>query len=176
MSPGVSPGAAQPRRSFLGVLVAAVSAVVAAFMAIPAVRFLFYPVLHAASGADWFALGKVDSFTGPLPIRAEVEIRKRDGWRVSTGRQTVWITRGADGELRVLSATCTHLGCIVPWKPEIQQFACPCHRAFYAKDGERVSGPQRRGLDPLPSKIEGGKLYVRYQYFRQLVAYREVIG
>jgi Rieske Fe-S protein len=64
----------------------------------------------------------------------------------------------------------------VPWKAEIQQFSCPCHRAFYSKDGERISGPQRRGLDPLPMKIEGGKLYVRYQFFRQLVAGREVIG
>lgn len=176
MSPVASSGAVQPRRSFLGALVAAVSAVVAAFMAIPAVRFLLYPALHGASGADWFALGKADSFAGPLPIRAEVEIRKRDGWRVSTNRQTVWITRAADGQLRVLSAICTHLGCVVPWKAEIQQFACPCHRAFYAKDGERISGPQRRGLDPLPTKIEDGKLYVRYQYFRQLVADREVIG
>lgn len=176
MSPGISPGTAHPRRSFLGVLVAAVSGVVGAFMAIPAIRFVLYPVLHGASGADWFALGKVDSFSGPVPMRAEVEIRKRDGWRVSTSRQTVWITRAADGQLRVLSAICTHLGCVVPWKAEIQQFACPCHRGFYAKDGERISGPQRRGLDPLPTKIEGGTLYVRYQYFRQLVASREVIG
>ena len=170
-----SPGA-QPRRSFLGVLAGAISAVVAAFMAVPAIRFVLYPVLHGAAGADWFALGKVASFTGPMPIRAEVDVRKRDGWRVTTNRQSVWITRGGDGQLRVLSAICTHLGCVVPWNQEIQQFACPCHRAFYAKDGERISGPQRRGLDPLPTKVEGGTLYVRYQYFRQLVASRQVIG
>lgn len=167
---------APARRSFLGALVTAVSAVVAAFMTIPAVRFVLYPVLHGASGADWFALGKADSFTGPFPIRAEVKVRKRDGWRVTTTNQSVWITRRAEGQLLVLSAICTHLGCVVPWKAEIKQFACPCHGAFYSQDGERISGPQRRGLDPLPMKVEGGTLYVRYQHFRQLVASREVIG
>lgn len=177
MSAGVSDGAsARPRRSFLGALVAAVSGVVAAFMAIPAVRFVFYPVLHGASGSDWSPVGRVDSLTGPLPIRADVDVRKRDGWRVTTTKQSIWITRGADGQLVALSAICTHLGCVVPWKTEIQQFACPCHNAFYARDGARISGPQRRGLDPLPVKIENGTLYVRYQWFRQLVASREVIG
>jgi menaquinol-cytochrome c reductase iron-sulfur subunit len=157
-------------------LVGSVSAVVAAFMAVPAVRFVLHPLFQGESGADWFALGRADSFAGATPIRTEVEVRKRDGWRVTMNKQTVWITRGDDGQLRVLSAICTHLGCVVPWKAEVQQFACPCHGGFYAKDGARIAGPQRRGLDPLPIKVEGGTLYVRYQYFRQLVAYREVIG
>jgi Rieske Fe-S protein len=86
------------------------------------------------------------------------------------------VTHDRGGQLRVLSAICTHLGCVVPWKPELRQYACPCHRAFYAPDGERISGPQPRGLDPLPIKIENGTLYVKYQYFRQLISKREVIG
>jgi menaquinol-cytochrome c reductase iron-sulfur subunit len=164
------------RRSFFGTLVGAISVVVGAIMAVPLLRFVWYPVSHRGGEADWFAVGNAASFAGHEPIRAEVEVRKQDGWRVSRSKQTVWITRDANGALRVLSAICTHLGCVVPWKPELKQFACPCHRAFYAPDGSRISGPQPRGLDPLPTKIENGTLYVRYLYFRQLVAKREVIG
>lgn len=163
------------RRSFLGVLASAISAAVGVFMAIPLIRFASYPLSRRAGEAEWFPVGKVDSFAGAEPIRAEVEVRRRDGWRVTTSRQTVWVVPGAGGP-KVLSAICTHLGCVVPWNAQLQEFACPCHRAFYARDGARISGPQPRGLDPLPTKIEGGTLFVRYQYFRQLVPYREVIG
>jgi menaquinol-cytochrome c reductase iron-sulfur subunit len=166
----------QTRRSFFGTLVGAVTAVVGAVMAIPLIRFASYPVFHGGGGADWFPLGKLDTFTGPQPVRAEVAVRKQDGWRVSTTKQTVWVTRNDQGEPIVLSAICTHLGCVVPWKSELGQFACPCHRGFYARDGARISGPQPRGLDPLPTKIENGVLYVKYQYFRQLITKREVIG
>jgi menaquinol-cytochrome c reductase iron-sulfur subunit len=164
------------RRSFFGTLVGAISAVVGALMAIPLIRFAAYPVFHGGGGADWFPVGKPDNFTGAEPIRAVVEVRKQDGWRVSTTKQTVWITRDDKGELKVLSAVCSHLGCVVPWTQEKQMFVCPCHKGFFGKDGARVSGPPPRGLDVLPSKIENGTLYVKYQYFRNLVAKREVIG
>jgi menaquinol-cytochrome c reductase iron-sulfur subunit len=176
MSADAKPESRSRRAILTAIVVGAVTTAAGALMAAPAVRFVVYPLMHPTSGADWFPLGKLDSFQELAPIRAEVDVRKRDGWRVTTTRQTVWVTRSADGQLLVLSAICTHLGCVVPYKPELQQFACPCHRAFYAKDGARISGPQRRGLDPLPTKIENDTLYVRYQYFRQLVAYREVLG
>jgi len=44
--------AAQPRRSFFGVLIAAMCAVVAGSMAIPVDRFSVYPVLHGATDAS----------------------------------------------------------------------------------------------------------------------------
>lgn len=157
-------------------MLTAISAVLGAFMAIPLVRFAIYPVLHKGGNADWFALGNAATFGPGAPTRAEVTVRKQDGWRVTQTKQTVWVTRSQSGELRVLSAVCTHLGCIVPWNEAKQSFACPCHKGFFSKDGERISGPPPRGLDPLPSKVEGGILYVRYQYFRQLTPRREVIG
>ena len=164
------------RRSFLGVLVGSISAVVGAVMAIPLIRLAAYPMTHGGGEADWFPLGKADSFTGDAPIRADVEVRKRDGWRVTTAKQTVWVTRDAGGTLQALSAVCPHLGCIVPWSAEKKMFACPCHQGLFTKDGARVSGPPPRGLDALPTKIEDGKLYVKYQYYRQLVPGRQVLG
>lgn len=156
-------------------LVGSISAVVGALMVVPLGRFTTWPMFHRGGGADWFALGPADKFTGELPVRAEIEVRKVDGWRVSTAKQTVYVTR-AGGELRVLSAICSHLGCIVPWEAASKQFVCPCHRGVFGPDGARVSGPPPRGLDSLPTKIEKGTLYVQYQYFRQLSTKREVIG
>ncbi len=163
------------RRSFLGMLVGSISAFVGGLMAVPLFRFAAWPMFHRGGAADWFALGPADSFKGDSPVRAEIDVRKTDGWRVSTAKQTVYVTR-VDGQLRVLSAICTHLGCVVPWDAEVKRFVCPCHKGTFAADGARIEGPPPRGLDALPSKIEKGTLYVKYQYFRQLSSKREVIG
>ena len=163
------------RRSFFGMLIGSISAAVGTIMVVPLFRFSSWPMFQKRGAADWFALGPVDSFKSATPVRAEIEVRKLDGWRVSTAKQTVYVTR-AGGELRVLSAICSHLGCIVPWDAGAKQFVCPCHRGVFAPDGARVSGPPPRGLDALPTKIEKGTLYVQYQYFRQLSTKREVIG
>jgi menaquinol-cytochrome c reductase iron-sulfur subunit len=156
-------------------LVASISGVVGALMVVPLFRFSAWPMFHRSGSADWFALGPADKFDGNTPARVEIEVRKVDGWRVSTAKQTIYVTR-VDGKLQALSAVCSHLGCIVPWDAAAKQFVCPCHRGLFAADGSRISGPPPRGLDALPTKIDKGTLYVQYQYFRQLVAKREVIG
>ncbi|HVT61094.1 MAG TPA: Rieske (2Fe-2S) protein [Thermoanaerobaculia bacterium] len=164
------------RRSFFGVLVGSISTVVGALMAVPLLRFALHPLFDSTSGTDWFPLGSPEEFGGADPVRAEVSFRKTDGWRVSQVKQTVWVTHDSSGQLRVLSGTCPHLGCVAVWRDDQKSFVCPCHKGTFAKDGERLAGPPPRGLDPLPVKVEGGKLWVKYQYFRQLVAQREVVG
>jgi len=165
------------RRSFFGVLVGSISAVVAAMMAVPLVRFALHPVLHGGGAADWFALGSPEDFAAAAePVRTEVSFRRVDGWRATTVKQTVWVTRDANGALKVLSGTCPHLGCVAIWHGDRGRFICPCHNGNFDRYGELLSGPPPRGLDPLPVKIEGGKLWVKYQYYRQLVRDREVIG
>ena len=166
---------AMKRRSFFGMLVGSISGAVGALMVVPLFRFSSWPMFQKRGAADWFALGPVDSFKSATPVRAEIEVRKLDGWRVSTAKQTVYVTR-RNGELAVLSAVCTHLGCIVPWDGEQKCFACPCHKGTFRADGARIDGPPPRGLDTLPIKIEKGTLYVQYQYFRQLTKTPEVIG
>lgn len=47
----------------------------------------------------------------------------------------------------VLSATCTHLGCLTAWKPELGIIACPCHGSKFKRDGSKIEGPAPR---PLP--------------------------
>lgn len=166
----------QNRRSFFAVLVGSVSVVVGALMAIPALRFFLYPVLRAIGGTEWLSVGTPSSFVGPGPFRKEVEIRKVDGWRASTVKRTVWVVRDAQNGLKVVSDVCPHLGCSVPWRDDEKEFHCPCHHAKFRADASLISGPSPRSLDPLPTKIENGQLWVKYQIFRNLVPTREVIG
>jgi nucleotide-binding universal stress UspA family protein/nitrite reductase/ring-hydroxylating ferredoxin subunit len=54
----------------------------------------------------------------------------------------------ADGELHLMSARCTHMGCTVAWNTADHVFECPCHGSRYGPSGEVVNGPAVRPLPP----------------------------
>lgn len=54
----------------------------------------------------------------------------------------------ADGEMRLFSARCTHLGCTVGWNEGLSAFACPCHGSRFGPDGAVIQGPAERSLPP----------------------------
>jgi cytochrome b6-f complex iron-sulfur subunit len=58
----------------------------------------------------------------------------------------VYIVHASEGYY-ALSATCTHLGCLTAWKPELDIIACPCHGSKFNRRGIKVDGPAPR---PLP--------------------------
>ena len=70
--------------------------------------------------------------------------------------------RPAGKNNQVLSAICPHEGCEVVWEQGMNRFSCPCHESYFAADGSRISGPSPRGLDPLPMRVQDGKLQVQY--------------
>ena len=52
--------------------------------------------------------------------------------------QNIFVLRERQS-IRALSATCTHLGCIV--QADDQGFLCPCHGSRYDRDGNVLFGP-----------------------------------
>jgi len=58
----------------------------------------------------------------------------------------IYVVRESRGFF-ALSATCTHLGCLTAWKPELGIIACPCHGSKFNRDGTKIEGPAPR---PLP--------------------------
>jgi len=99
-----------------------------------------------------------------------------DGWRKAISERAVYVTKDTKGNLRVLTSVCPHLGCTVPWNKEKNQFICPCHGAAFTSDGARITGPSLRGMDALETSVENDQLLAQFQYFRQLVSDKEVIG
>lgn len=67
-----------------------------------------------------------------------------------------YLVRQDDGGFVALYHKCTHLGCAVPWNPEIGQFVCPCHASAFEKDGQVLNPPAPRPLDRFPVLIEDG--------------------
>ncbi|MEK6321601.1 MAG: ubiquinol-cytochrome c reductase iron-sulfur subunit [Acidobacteriota bacterium] len=168
-----SPG----RRSFLGVLLGIGTASVGVLLSVPLVRFALHPVLGNTTETSLSDLGTVDEFSSiTSPVKRLITIEQRDGWRKTVSQKSVYLTRDADGQLRVLSSICPHLGCSIPWSEVKGQFICPCHVGVFASDGSLISGPPPRAMDELKTTVENGRLKVRYQYFRQLVHSKEVIA
>jgi menaquinol-cytochrome c reductase iron-sulfur subunit len=163
------------RRSFLGVLLSLASASVGALLAVPVLRYVFYPVTANAEAPTWAAAGSVASLSGALtPVRHILDLNERDGWQETASQPVVYLVN-TGGQIKALSAICPHLGCTVPWDPGRNQFVCPCHGGTFSADGTYLSGPPRRSLDSLETKVSGGNLMVKYQSFRPDVPDKEVI-
>jgi menaquinol-cytochrome c reductase iron-sulfur subunit len=165
------------RRSFLGALLGVGAAAVGALLSVPLIRLVLHPLLRTTTPATWSDIGPVDEFSSLTgPTKKSILVEQLDGWRKIVSENVVYVIKDADGALAVLSSVCPHLGCSLPWVSDKSEFICPCHIGRFAPDGKLLGGPPPRAMDRLESRVENGVLQVHYQYFRQLVPYKEVIG
>jgi Rieske Fe-S protein len=88
---------------------------------------------------DRFA-GAEGRFTREIP-RGSGRILEQNGRRVAAYRDF-------DGSVRLLSPTCTHLGCYVRWNDAERTWDCPCHGSRFSPDGHVLSGPAETPLNP----------------------------
>lgn len=146
------------RRSFLSLLPLSVFAAVFASIGGAAFRFL-RPKIGAIS-ESWLDVANVAELTGQTPITRKVVAEQIGGWAITTEEHNVFVLPAKSNQ--VLSAVCPHEGCEVMWEQNRNRFSCPCHESYFAADGSRISGPSPRGLDPLPMRVENGKLQVQY--------------
>ena len=167
----------ESRRSFLGISLGLGSVFVGALLSVPLIRFALFPLLRRTTQLKSSPVGELSEFSSLTePVMRTIHIEQVDGWRKAISEKAVYITKDQQGQLRVLTSVCPHLGCTVPWNKEKSQFICQCHGATFSPDGSRISGPSQRGMDTLQTSVQDGQLMVRFQYFRQLVSDKEVIG
>jgi Rieske Fe-S protein len=114
----------------------------------------------------WSDAGTIaDLVAGQPQERRFLEVVK-SGWQSEKQERSVWIVRKADESISAYSANCPHLGCGYRWIAEHNRFECPCHGSFFDIEGRVLAGPAPRSLDTMETKIENGRLFVKYEVFQ----------
>jgi Rieske Fe-S protein len=166
---GDEPGEAS-RRRFLKIATGCLGGGLGAALLIPAGRLALgvagtKTVTSASEPIDALAAEQVGTTPIAVTLRAS---SVRDAW--ATTRDVplgvAFVRKDARGAIRALSGVCPHLGCTIGFDPAQGKYVCPCHDSLFALEGDRLTGPSKRGLDELPVAVEGGRVkiqWVRYQ-------------
>ncbi len=70
------------------------------------------------------------------------------------------LVRTVEGELKAFSAVCTHLECIVQYRPDTKQIWCACHNGQYNLNGKNIGGPPPRPLEEFKVNARGEDIVV----------------
>lgn len=84
----------------------------------------------------------------PTHVDSVDEIPAGSGAVVRVEGRRCAVHRDASGALHAVSATCTHLGCLVSFNDAETTWECPCHGSRFATDGSVLQGPATRPLEP----------------------------
>lgn len=88
------------------------------------------------------------------------ELANNSGEIIKFGRLPVIVIKTVDGDIRAFSATCTHLDCIVHYRPDLKQIHCACHNGLYDLLGRNVSGPPPRPLEQFAVNVVNDEIHV----------------
>jgi Rieske Fe-S protein len=125
------------------------------------------------ASADWSDLGPASRIESEAWESRTLRLTRRDRWREATAEEAVYVRRRGE-TVEVLSSVCTHTGCLV--RRQDDGFACPCHRSRFDAEGRAQEGPAPRPLDRLETRVERGRLLVRFQRYRPGTARKEPLG
>ena len=179
-----------PRRSFLKWLVGLLAAGNASLIGIPLVSYGVGTLRRQESPqAKLRRVARLGEMPTERPVLVPVIGDLQDAWTLhpSEAIGRVWLIRGAidpkdpaSTSIKSLSAVCPHLGCTIQLASDSKCYVCPCHRAAYAFDGQRVGDSKSgrpnhapRSMDALECRVVQDELTkewwveVRYEGFEQ---------
>lgn len=113
----------------------------------PVFKFLIPPKIREANPISVSA-GKIS------------DIKPNSGQIIKFGRKPVILIRTESGELRAFSAICTHLECIVQYRPDFKHIWCACHNGHYNLKGINIAGPPPRPLEPYKVNLKQDEIFV----------------
>lgn len=114
----------------------------------------------AENEKGWIDAGSLGNLPPGAPRSVTVPRVHIDGWKMRSGKDTVWVVRQPDGEVRAFSPLCTHLGCAYHPDKTKGNFLCPCHGSEFSFSGKVLAGPAPRPLDQYAVKIDGDRLWL----------------
>ena len=100
------------------------------------------------AGVDTARNAVMDRLAG-LASPETAELPLGCGANVRHGTRNALAARGEDGTLRLMTATCPHMGGLLQYNALERTFDCPCHGARFDLEGRPVDGPIGVTLDPL---------------------------
>ena len=115
----------------------------------------FYPIvryLYPPAGSESSVSSVMAAKVGDLAANAAKIFRfgNRPGILINTPQ----------GELKAFSAVCTHLNCTVQYDRESSIIWCACHNGKFDLNGQVISGPPPRPLEPYQVNVRGEEIVV----------------
>ena len=161
------------RRKFLQIWQVATGMIVS-FISAPAIYFWQTDRSVTAEIDDcWIDAGRVDDLPKDQWREEMLLFQRQDRWATFEQKELIYIHRSAQ-DITVFSAICPHAACLIRKKDA--GFGCPCHKSSFASDGIVLAGPSPRSLDRLDTKMQDGRLYVKYEKFRPGTKTKEMVG
>ncbi len=154
------------RRTLLKWVSGCLGALCASVVGIPGVSFVLQALRKSGSDVDRVRrVARLKDLPIGKPVAVPIVGAREDAWTVHPdevlGR--VWLVKrpsdakdGAEptAQVAAFSATCPHLGCAVQHDAKENRFLCPCHRAIFGLDGERVVAKKGSQKNPSPRAMD----------------------
>jgi Rieske Fe-S protein len=135
------------RRQFLNYLLGTSTGATLVAIFYPIIKFVIPPQITEATQNSVVA-GKVN------------ELAVNSGKVFKFGNQPGLLIRAPSGDLKAFSAVCTHLDCIVQYRPDGKDIWCACHNGRYDLNGQNIGGPPPRPLEEYAVNIRDDEIIV----------------
>lgn len=132
------------RRDFLGISLGVLGTVFAGGVIYPVLSYLVPP--SRKKGGEIVKVPKSELPTG--------------GMKRFHIRGTPAVVVNSKAGFAAFSLVCSHLGCLVTWAGEKNEFVCPCHGAKFDAEGRVISGPPPKGLERLTVEEKEDEIWV----------------
>ena len=138
------------------------------------------PLRLPPDDAEFLDVTTLDSLPSDgTPQKFMIKADKQDAWSRFPDRVigAVYLRRLKNDVIQAFNVVCPHLGCAIEYRDTEHDYFCPCHdSAFALNDGKQQEGsPSARPLDSLETKVEKGKVWVKFQNFKTGIAKKEAI-
>jgi len=153
------------RRSFMVRAIVGIFVFIGAALAIPLGGFGILPALRKKD-PGWSDAGTVSDLAVNEPQERRFFQLVKSGWLEEKQERSIWLVKKEDGRLVAFSPNCPHLGCGYRWSSVDKLFKCPCHGSVFDLDGRVSGGPSPRALDTLETRVEDGKVLVKFEVFQ----------
>ncbi len=166
------------RRNFcLGAIGAGMGAAALAVPVCAGAKMALYPLQQEGLSGKEYELTTLDALD-ETPRRFVISDDLNDAW-ATEANQTIGVVylRRVGEAVEALQSICPHAGCRIKVgkmkhpvaNEERTLFFCPCHGDVFELNGERVNPEttkSARSMDSLETRVEGGKVFVKFQNFQ----------